>query len=172
MANAQDFESYVSSATKSFEDGMFRKAYENSTKAIELDSTNLDIRWIRAQSALTQSAPKDRIEVAIKDLKAITTTSPTAKAYNALGVAEMELASYIYRFDKAKQKPSFSDDNSAYLKEQTAFYNSAIAHYEKAKVAFEKSAKAKPDTAKDIGYKLLECDKKIATINEDISKLK
>ena len=42
FVHAQDYNSYLAEATKAFDDGMYRKAYDSSTKAIALNDSNID----------------------------------------------------------------------------------------------------------------------------------
>lgn len=155
------------------EDAMFYQVINHITKCINLNVNNNEYHWIRARASLTSNADDKAFVTAIDDLNfIIANNGATARVYNALGVAETELGSSIFRFKRAKENTGISDDNSSYIKEQTAYYNEAILHYENAKNAFKKSAEIKPETAGDIKYKIQDSDRNIAKIKEEIKALK
>lgn len=171
--HAQDYNSYLAEANTALEDGMYRKAFESAAKAIELNQTSTEAHWLRARASLTSNADNKALTGAIADLNfIIANNGGTARVYNALGVAESELGSNIFRFKRAKESTGMSDDNSTYVKEQTSHYNEAILHYENAKTAFKKSAEIKPETADDIKYKIQDADRYIIKIKEEITTLK
>lgn len=173
FVQAQDYNALLEKANSDFEDGMYRNAIENATKAIALNQSSIDARWLRVRASLTSNADDRAFVTAIDDLNfIIANNGATAKVYNALGVAETELGSYIFRFKRAKENTGISDDNSPYIKEQSGYYNEAIFHYEKAKIAFKKSAEIKPETADDIKYKIQDSDRNITKIKEEIAALK
>ncbi|SHG33210.1 hypothetical protein [Flavobacterium johnsoniae] len=173
FSNAQDFNTYLGQANKALEKGMYTKAYENATKAIELNEYNNDARWLRIQSLMTSNATGVNFEKAIADLNfIISNNGASSKIYNALGVAESELASDIYRFKKAKENDSFSDDNTSFIREQKEYFNEAIMHYENAKKAFKNSADINPEAKDELKYKIQDSDRSIKAIKEEISLLK
>ena len=151
-----------------WEDQDLKKAYNSSTKALNLDGSNLEARWVRAQSSALSNSSES-----INDLTYIVNNGgASAKVYNAIGLVEQEIANNIYRFKRAKENTGFSDDNSVYTKEQTEIYNNAIVHYERAIIAFKKAIEVKPDTEPKLKYKIKDSERNINEIRESIKELK
>lgn len=150
FANAQDFNSLYSDAQKALESGMYRKAYDNATKAIELNATSSEARWLRVKSALTANAPVERYKSAISDLNFLILSHPLdASAYKYLAIAEKELGSSIYRYKLG--------DN--YLVDSQNHYNNAIT-------ACEKAIKIDPSLKEELQYKIKEFQREILRIKE------
>jgi len=171
--HGQDYQNYLKIANDALESGDARKANENANKALELQPTSVDARWVRVRSSLTANASEKAINGSIDDLKFIIANGRgTARVYNALGVAETEAGSYIYRFKHAKSNNTISDDKSAYIKEQKAYYTDAINHYKSAKIAYQKAIELNPDDAKTYTYKANEAEKYIKEIAEKAATLK
>jgi tetratricopeptide (TPR) repeat protein len=146
---AQDFNTYLTDAKNAIESGNFRKAYDSSTKAIELNSTNVDARQTRVKASLTTSAPKERLETAITDLNyLISEEVDPALNYKLLGIAESELANFIYRFNR-----TIPDHEKL-----------ALSHYENALVAYNKAIALVPLFAEDLKYRINVAQEKITEI--------
>ncbi|GIZ10000.1 hypothetical protein [Flavobacterium sp. UMI-01] len=151
FSQAQDYSSYLAAANKAFESGMYRQAYDNATKAIELNATN-EARWLRVQSSLTANAPKERLETAIVDLNLIAQKEPTAKTYKTLGLAEEQLATFILHFNKTVP----------------GYLNESEAHYRKASEAYKKAVGLSPELEPKLKYDI----KNIANKLEEIKATK
>lgn len=148
FVQAQDYNSYLAEATKAFDNGMYRKAYDSSTKAIALNDSNIDARWLRVKSSLTANAPKERLETAIADLKFIAQSKPSGKVYKTLGIAESELANFIYRFNRTV----------------VGYQNDAILHYENSNLAYKKAVELSPELYSDLKFDIKNTEVKVAEI--------
>ncbi|MGE8341906.1 MAG: hypothetical protein ACN6OI_12830 [Flavobacterium sp.] len=149
FTNAQDYNSYITKAKQEIESGNLRKAYGSVTKAIEIDSTSIDARETRIKASLTTSAPKEHLETAIIDLNyLISHDVDQAINYSMLGVAESELAYYIYRYDRTKSN----------------HYDIAVLHYENALKAFDKAISIIPEFAEGLADRIKNVKEKIADI--------
>lgn len=149
FVQAQDYNSYLAEAKQAIESGNFRKAYDSSTKAIELNSTNVGARETRVKASLTTSAPKERLETAITDLNyLINQEVDPALNYKLLGIAESELANFIYRFNR-----TIPDHEKQ-----------ALTHYENALGAYNKAIELVPLFAEDLKYRINVAKEKIADI--------
>jgi tetratricopeptide (TPR) repeat protein len=154
FVQGQTFETYLSEAKTALTSGMYRKAYDSSTKAIELNGSSSEVRWIRIKASLTANAPKERLETAITDLNYLSQSGEqTSIVYKTLGTAESELASFIYRFNRTV---------SGYEKE-------SVLHYENAKKAFIKASELSPELVADLKYKINDTDTKIKEIQNNKS---
>lgn len=173
VATAQDYKTHLDKANEALDASNFRKAKENATKAIEFNPQSLDAYWIRSRASLTSSSTEKDFRTAISDLNFIISNGgASAKVYNALGLAETELASYIFRFKKPKENKGFSDDNSAFVKEQKAFFNEAITHYENAKLAYKKAEEINPEEKQNVSFRIKDISKALAEIDTATKNLK
>ncbi|SHN13409.1 hypothetical protein [Flavobacterium xinjiangense] len=149
LVQAQDYNSYLTEAKKAIESGNFRKGYDSSTKAIEINSSSVDARRTRIKASLTTSARKEHLETAITDLNyLINQDIDPALNYKLLGIAESELANYIYRFNR-----TVSDHEKL-----------ALSHYENALEAYDKAINLIPEFAEDLKYRVNDAKEKIADI--------
>tara|TARA_R110000868_G_scaffold44253_2_gene147942 strand:+ start:491 stop:988 length:498 start_codon:yes stop_codon:yes gene_type:complete len=149
FVQAQDYNSYLDQAKEAIKVGNFRKAYDSSTKAIELDAMAIEARETRIKSSLTASAPKERLESAITDLKfLIDKDIDLAVNYKLLGITESEIANFIYRFNRTV--PNYQND--------------ALSHYKNAVEAYQKAISLAPALAEELKYK-------VNTIKDKISEL-
>lgn len=149
FANAQDFNSYLAAGQKAFDSRMYRTAYDNATKAIELNATSSEARWLRVRSSLTANAPIERLSTAVDDLNVLSKTEQTGEVYKMLGTTESELGIYISHFKQTE--PNYKEK--------------ALGHFEKSKTAFNKAKELSPDLASNINYE-------IAAVNLMVSDLK
>lgn len=127
FSNAQTASDYSKLAKADLDSRMYSKAKENATKAIELDPTNIDSRWIRIRASLTSVAKADDYKIAISDLEFLTTAGDVSeKTYKSLGLA--------YR------------DYAGILDRQLNDYKTASNFYLKAKEAYQKAKNISGDT--------------------------
>lgn len=147
---------------------------DDISKAIELNPTNTEYRWIRARANLNTHSKEAEFNQAIDDLnKMVELGDGTGKVYGFLGIAYEELGKDIVVGKKAQKNEGFSDDNSVYVKEQIGYYQEAINAFEKSKEANIKASEVDPDKFKDnLHYKLKELDDQISTVKQKIEKLK
>ncbi|MDQ8012024.1 MAG: hypothetical protein REI96_06230 [Flavobacterium nitrogenifigens] len=150
FAKAQDFNAYYSTAQKALESGMYRKAYDNATKAIELNVSSSEARWMRVKSSLTANAPVEYFKTAILDLNTILSNNPNdATAFKYLALAEKELASSIFRYKTGND----------YLTNSEVHYNNAIS-------ACENAIKIDPFLKEELQYSIKEIKREIVRIKE------
>jgi tetratricopeptide (TPR) repeat protein len=150
FAKAQDFNSFYSNAQRAFESGMYRKAYDNATKAIELNGISPEARWIRVKSSLTANAPVEYFKTAIVDLNTILNNNPNdATAFKYLALAEKELASIIFRYKTGND----------YIVKSEVHYNNAIS-------ACENAIKIDPSLNEELQYRIKEIKREIVRIKE------
>lgn len=143
------------------------------TKAISFNPNNNEYRWIRTRCNLTSSSTGEDFTQAITDLTFMTENgAESAKVYANLGLANQELADYIYRYEKAEKNDSYTDDNSKYIKEQTEIYNKAITNYKDAIKAFRKSIESGYENASKLEYRIKDCESYIAELQTKIDNLK
>lgn len=152
--NAQDFNTYLADANTALNTGMYRKAYDTSTKAINLNNSNSEARWIRIKASLTANAPKERLETAITDLNYLSQNGEeSGKVFKTLGIAESELANFIYRFNRTV--PGYEKES--------------LSHYEKARSSYLKASEISPELVTDLKYKIKETDTKIKELQNSKS---
>ena len=155
FAKAQDFNAFYSTAQKAFESRMYRKAYDNATKALELNGGSTEARWLRIKSSLTANAPKERLITAIDDLNFLSKSESSGNVYKTLGIAESELASYIYNFNQT----------------EAGYLNQSSIHYENAKRAYIRASELSPELTSKVTYDIKAIDNKIAEIKREMNKI-
>lgn len=173
FVQGQSYDDYLAKANQGIDSGNRSVALSNANKALELQPNSVDAKWLKVRASLTTGLTEEQLNVIIQDLDFIVGNGgATAKAYNAIGVAESELGSTIYRWKKAKEGNGLSDDNTAYIKEQTGYYNEALMHYEKAVTAFNEAIKINPQEEQSYKYKIRDAQAYITEIQAKINELK
>lgn len=136
-------------------------AKEYINKALALDSTNVDYRWVRVRCNMISSSKEAEWKQAIKDLSyLISKGDNTDKVYGSLALSHQELGSFLYY-------ESYLPEGS---QEQNNAFKQAVNHYQLAISAYKKAADLAPDKKVSIGYKIKDAEKYVNEINSKLTK--
>ena len=167
---AQPGQDLYKDALKMLEDG--HVAYKIDSKisaAIELDSLNLEYRWVRVRNNLKSNAQESALEQAVKDLEFIIANGGgTANVFGNLGLAHQEL-DLLYKYRKPKESNSFKDDdNSEAMK---TYYKFLFENATKSLNAYKKAIEIKPEAEANLNSRLQTMKQKIVEYEKKITEL-
>lgn len=170
MAMAQPAQDLYNDALKMLDDGDVQYKIESKiSAAIDLDSLNLDYRWVRARNNLKSISGEKEFKSAIKDLEfMIANGGGTSNVYGNLGLAYQELEKFL-KYNKPKESKSFRDEDNS--EEMKAYYKILLENATKSLKAYQNAIEVKPEAKQNLNSRVSTMKDKVQEYEKNILDL-